>query len=141
MYQRIVLVGNLGRDPETHYSNNGNPIANFSVATSHKWTDAEGQVHEETVWFRVSAFGKLAETCQQYLAKGQKVLVEGILVADANTGAPRIFARKDGTFGTAFEVRATAVRFLSSKTERANGSAPVMNDEPEREPLFAEEQF
>lgn len=139
MYQRLVLVGNLGRDPETHYSNNGNPIANFSVATSHKWAGAEGEAREETIWFRVSAYGKLAETCQQYLTKGQKVLVEGTLVADSKTGTPRIFTRKDGTSGTAFEVRASMVRFLGSKNERANGSAA--HDQVDQEPLFAEEPF
>src|SRR5581483_2904198 len=90
MYQRLVLVGNLGRDPETHYSSNGIPIANFSVATNHKWTDVEGQTQEETVWFRVATYGKLAETCQQYLTKGQKVLVEGTLVADPKNGGPRV---------------------------------------------------
>ncbi|HZQ06991.1 MAG TPA: single-stranded DNA-binding protein [Anaerolineae bacterium] len=140
MYQRLVLVGNLGRDPETHYSSNGIPIANFSVATNHKWTDVEGQTQEETVWFRVAAYGKLAETCQQYLSKGQKVLVEGTLVADPKNGGPRVFARKDGSTGTSFEVRALTVRFLSSKSERANGSTHAAS-EAEQEPLFSEEPF
>ncbi len=140
MYQRLVLVGNLGRDPETHYSSNGIPIANFSVATNHKWTDVEGQTQEETVWFRVAAYGKLAETCQQYLSKGQKVLVEGTLVADPKNGGPRVFARKDGSTGTSFEVRALTVRFLSSKSERANGATHAAS-EAEQEPLFSEEPF
>jgi single-strand DNA-binding protein len=138
MYQRLVLVGNLGRDPETHYPSSGVPITNFSVATNHKWSDSEGQVQEETVWFRVSTYGKLAETCQQYLTKGQKVLVEGTLLADPQTGGPRTFSRKDGTTGTAFEVRATSVRFLNSKSERSNGSAQAALAEAEQEPLFAD---
>lgn len=141
MYQRLVLVGNLGRDPETHYSSSGIPIANFSVATNHKWQDVDGQTQAETVWFRVAAYGKLAENCQQYLTKGQKVLVEGTLIADAQSGGPRIFTRKDGKSGTAFQVRALTVRFLNSKSERSNGSAQAAMDEPEQEPLFAEEPF
>ena len=137
MYQRLVLVGNLGRDPEIHYSTDGVPIANFSVATHNKWSDSEGQAQEETVWFRVSAYGKLAEVCQEFLTKGQKVLVEGSLVADHKNGSPRVFTRKDGSTGSAFEVRAVIVRFLSGKGEKQNGSATPDAMETEQEPLFA----
>jgi len=140
MYQRLVLVGNLGRDPETRYAENGVPITNFSVATNHKWSDSEGQTQEQTVWFRVATYGKLAETCQQYLTKGQRVLVEGTLVGDTQTGGPRIFTRKDGSTGTAFEVHAVTVRFLNSKSERTNGSSQATVN-AEQEPLFADEPF
>ncbi len=119
MYQRLTLVGNLGRDPELKYSNSGIPIANLSIATNHKWTDQDGKAQEQTVWFRVSVYGKQAEACNEFLTKGQKVLVEGTLVADDKTGGPRIYERKDGTPGTSFEVRATIVRFLSAKNETA----------------------
>ena len=122
MYQRLVLVGNLGRDPELHYSSDGVPITNFSVATHHKWSDNEGQVQEETVWFRVATFGKQAEVCQEYLSKGQKVLVEGSLIADPKNGSPRVFTRKDGSVGSAFEVRAATIRFLSGKGEKQSAS-------------------
>ena len=138
MYQRLVLVGNLGRDPEMRYTPNGTPITNFSMATSRKWTDASGQIKEETAWFRISVFGKQAEICNQYLAKGRKVLVEGTLVVDEKTGGPRVYTRKDGTAGASFEVRATTVRFLSTKGEGepAGGAvstpaaAPAMGTEP-----------
>jgi single-strand DNA-binding protein len=138
MYQRLVLVGNLGRDPETRYSENGIPVTNFSVATTNKWSDASGEPHEETVWFRVATFGKQAETCQEYLTKGQRVLVEGTLIADPANGGPRIFTRKDGTPGAAFELRANTVRFLSPKSERANGGAHIADEAPDldQEPLF-----
>ena len=122
MYQRLVLVGNLGRDPEMKYSNSGVPITNFPVATNHKWSDPEGKMQEETTWFRVAVFGQQAENCHQYLSKGQKVLVEGTLVSDAKNGGPRIYERKDGSSGAAFEVRATTVRFLSSKGEKGEGA-------------------
>lgn len=139
MYQRLVLVGNLGRDPEIHYSSDGVPITNFSVATHHKWSDNDGQVQEETVWFRIATYGKQAEVCMEYLSKGQKVLVEGTLIADPKNGSPRVFARKDGTFGAAFEVRASTVRFLSGKGERQNGANGSAQDPNglEQEPLFA----
>ncbi len=138
MYQRLVLVGNLGRDPEMRYTPNGTPITNLSVATSRKWTDASGQVKEETAWFRVSVFGKQAEICNQYLAKGRKVLVEGTLIVDEKTGGPRVYTRKDGTAGASFEVRASTVRFLSPKGEGGDGNttasvaapAPAMGTEP-----------
>jgi single-strand DNA-binding protein len=124
MYQRLVLVGNLGRDPEMRYSPNGVPITNFSVATNQKWTDAEGQLQEETIWFRIAVYGKQAENCNQYLTKGQKVLIEGTLIADPKTGSPRTYERKDGTHASSFEVRANTVRFLSGKgeAETAGGS-------------------
>jgi single-strand DNA-binding protein len=136
MFQRLVLVGNLGRDPEIHYSSDGVPVTNFSVATSHKWSDTNGQVQEETTWFRVATFGKQAETCQEFLSKGQRVLVEGTLIADPKNGSPRIFTRKDGSTGTAFEVRASTVRFLSRKGERENGAALETSLASEQEPLF-----
>lgn len=117
MYQRLILVGNLGRDPEMRYTPNGTAVTSFPVATSRKYTDASGQVHEETAWFRVSVFGKQAEICNQYLAKGRKVLVEGELAVDEKTGGPRVYTRKDGTTGASFELRGNTVRFLTPKGE------------------------
>ncbi len=84
MYQRLVLVGNLGRDPEMRYTPQGTPVTTFPVATSRKYTTADGQQKEETVWFRVQVWGKQGETVNQYLAKGRKVLVEGTLIPDEN---------------------------------------------------------
>jgi len=68
MYQRLVLVGNLGRDPEMRYTPNGTAVTSLSVATSRKYTTADGQQKEETVWFRVSVWGKQAEPCNQYIS-------------------------------------------------------------------------
>jgi len=117
MYHTIIIVGNLGKDPEMRYTPSGQAVTNFSVATSRQHTDAGGQQIKETIWFRISAWGKQAETCNQYLKKGSKVLVEGRLVADASTGGPRVYTRQDGTSGSSFEVSASTVRFLSSKGE------------------------
>jgi single-strand DNA-binding protein len=120
MWHTIIIAGNLGKDPEMRYTPSGQAVTSFSVATSHNYTGSNGQLVKETIWFRVSAWGKQAETCSQYLKKGSKVLVEGRLQADSN-GGPRIFQRKDGTSGASFEVTANQVRFLSSRSE---GSGP-----------------
>ncbi len=117
MYQRLIIVGNLGRDPELRYLPNGTPVTSMPVAVSRRWTDNDDQKHEETAWFRVSVFGKQAETVNQYLTKGKKVLVEGTLIGDDKTGGPRTYQRKDGSYGSSFEVRAETVRFLSPRTE------------------------
>jgi single-strand DNA-binding protein len=117
MYHTIIIVGNLGRDPEMRYTPSGQAVTNFSLATSRQYTDASGQQVKETIWFRVSAWGKQAETCNQYLKKGSKVLVEGRLIADASTGGPRVYTRQDGTSASSFEISASTVRFLSSRGE------------------------
>jgi single-strand DNA-binding protein len=114
MYHTITVVGNLGRDPEMRYSPDGKPVTNLSVATNRKWTNADGTPGEETLWFRVSAWGKLAEVCNEYLSKGRQVLVEGRLRPDPETGGPRIWTRQDGTSGASYEIVARTVRFLGS---------------------------
>ena len=119
MYQKIIIAGNLGRDPEMRYTPQGTPVTNFSVATNRKWTSADGTPGEETIWFRVTAWGKLGETCNQYLSKGRQVLVEGRLRPDPETGGPRVWTRQDGTAGASFEVTALNVRFLGGRGEGA----------------------
>ncbi len=93
MFQKVILVGNLGRDPELRYTPSGQAVTNLSVASSRKYTDSSGQQRDETIWFRVSVWGKQAETVNQYLRKGRQVLVEGRLVGDEN-GNPRIWTRQ-----------------------------------------------
>ena len=118
MYQKIIVVGNLGGDPEMRYMPDGTAVTNFSVATSRKWTDQRtGQPVDETTWFRVSVWGRQAESTNQYLSKGQKVLVEGRLRPDPATGGPRIWTAQDGTPRASHEITAESVRFLSSRDE------------------------
>ncbi|MCX7837855.1 MAG: single-stranded DNA-binding protein [Anaerolineae bacterium] len=130
MYQRLVLVGYLGRDPEMRYTPQGTPVTSFPVATNRRYTTADGQQKEETVWFRVSVWGKQAEIANQYLTKGRRVLVEGSLIGDEN-GGPRIWTDRDGKPRASFEVRAYTVRFMESKREATastgttNGSAAL----------------
>lgn len=116
-FHTIILVGNLGRDPEMRYTPNGQAVTSFSVASNRQYTGQNGQPVKETIWFRVSAWGKLAETCNNYLRKGSKVLVEGRLVPDPATGAPRLWTRQDGTSASSYEITANTVRFLSTRGE------------------------
>lgn len=125
-YQTTIIAGNLGKDPELKYLPNGTAVTNFSVAVSEQYKTQQGETVKRTIWYRVSTFGKQAETCNQYLKKGSKVLVEGRLNADPNTGGPRVFTKQDGTASASFELTAATVRFLSSsaKSEGTN-EAPV----------------
>ena len=96
---KIFLIGNVGRDPEMRYTPNGNPVTSFSVAPNRRYTTSEGEQRDETEWFNVSAWNKLAETCNQYVTKGMKVFVDGRLSTREYTGA-------DGQQRTSLDVTA-----------------------------------
>lgn len=117
MFHTIIIVGNLGKDPEMRYTPSGQAVTSFSVATTRQYTSGSGEQVKETCWFRVSVWGKMAEVCSTYLKKGSKVLVEGRLTPDKSTGGPRVYDKQDGSSGASFEVNAQTVRFLSSKGE------------------------
>jgi len=131
MYQKIILVGNLGRDPEMRYAPTGQVVTNFNVAANRSYTSSSGERVKETVWFRVSAWGRQAETCAEYLRKGSRVLVEGRLTADPATGGPRIWRRQDGSAAASFEISAGSVTFLSSRADEE------ADDHPDGEPALA----
>jgi single-strand DNA-binding protein len=128
-FQTVLIVGYLGREPEMRYTPSGQAVTNFNLAANRQFTGANGQVTKETTWFKVSAWGKTAESCSEYLHKGSLVLVEGRLVSDPETGGPRLYSRQDGTPGTSFEVSATTVRFLSGKEghDEGEGEAATAN--------------
>jgi len=115
-YHKIIIVGNLGRDPEMRYTPNGSAVTTMNVATNRVYTDQSGQRVKETTWFRVSVWGKQAENVNNFLQKGSMVLVEGELRPDKETGNPRIYTRNDGTSGTSFEVFARNVQFLTPRS-------------------------
>jgi single-strand DNA-binding protein len=117
MFHTIIVVGNVGRDAEMRYTPSGQAVASFSVATNRQYTASSGEQVKETIWFRISAWGKQAEVCNQYVKKGMKVLVEGRLTADQSTGGPRVWTGNDGSPRASFEVTAATVRFLSSRNE------------------------
>jgi len=121
MYHTIIIVGNVGKEPEMRYTPAGQAVTSFSVATSRKYTSGNGEQVNETIWFRVSTWGKTAEVCSQYIHKGSKVLVEGRLTPDKATGGPKVWTKQDGTSGASYEVTAQTVRFLS-KNEQGDSS-------------------
>ena len=118
-YQQLTLVGNLGNDPELRYTPNGVPVASFSLAVSKTWMK-DGQRQEKTLWFRVSAWNKQAETVSQYLHKGSKVLVVGE-IEEART-----FTDRQGNNRASLEVTAQTIKFLSGRGDgEQQESAPA----------------
>jgi len=129
MFHQIIIVGNVGKDAEMRFTPSGQAVATFSVATSREYKDASGEQVKETIWFRVSTWGKTAEICNQYVKKGSKVLVEGRLTPDKSTGGPRVWAKKDGTAQASFEVTANTVRFLSNRGDgKSEAAGPDVGD-------------
>lgn len=118
MYSKTIIVGNLGRDPEMKYLNDGTAVTSFSVAVDTGWGE-----RRTTVWYRVTAWGKLGETCNQYLSKGRKVLVAGELKGDPETGGPRIWTDNSGNPRASFELTANDVRFIGGRDEGEQGGA------------------
>jgi single-strand DNA-binding protein len=118
---KVILIGNLGRDPETRYSPDGAAITNVSVATTSQWKDkTTGEKREETEWHRVAFFGRLAEIAGEYLKKGSQVYVEGRL-------RTRKWQDKDGQDRYTTEIVADAMQMLGS---RQGSGAPASDDEP-----------
>jgi single-strand DNA-binding protein len=111
-FNRITIVGYLGRDPEMRYLPSGDPVTSFTVATTEPGRTQEGQQQqpERTTWFRVSAFGRLAETCSQFLHKGSYVYLEGTL-------SQREYTDRDGVQRTSLDVRARDMRMLDRRGE------------------------
>ncbi|MDH5505612.1 MAG: single-stranded DNA-binding protein [Anaerolineae bacterium] len=120
-YHKIIIVGNLGRDPEMRYTPGGQAVTNFSVATNRQYTASSGERVKETVWFRVSAWGRQAETCNQYLKSGSRVLVEGRMTPDKETGGPRMWESNDGSMRASYEVTGERVVFLTARGEEVDG--------------------
>ncbi len=122
-YHTVIVAGNLGRDPEMRYTPSGQAVTNFSVAVNDDYTNNNGERVKRTIWFRVSAWGKQAENCNQYLHKGSKVLVEGRMVVDPATGGPRIWTGQDGQSRASFEISAQNIRFLTPRGGEAESVA------------------
>ncbi|MCL4267267.1 MAG: single-stranded DNA-binding protein [Anaerolineae bacterium] len=138
MYQKLIIVGNLGSAPEMRYMPDGQAVTNLSVACNRRWTDrATGQPQEEVTWFRVSVWGRQAEAANQYLEKGRQVLVEGRLRSDPATGRPRLWTRNDGSVGASFEVVADRVQFLGGNGN-GNGNG---HDQADVDPTYEEDDI
>ena len=111
---KIIVIGNLGRDPEMRYTASGQSVTSFSVASNRKYTTAAGESREETEWFNVSAWGKLGETCNQFLTKGQQVYVEGRL-------SSRTYQARDGQPRFSNDITLTDVQFLNRPQAMGSG--------------------
>ena len=132
MFSKHLFVGNLGADPELRYTASGQAYARFSLAVNRRWTTTAGERRDETTWYRVVVWGKLAEICQQYCTKGMRVLVEGEhLKASA-------YLDKAGQPAASMELTARVVQFLGTpgRGEQAPASAPVVDEGDEEEMPF-----
>jgi single-strand DNA-binding protein len=118
MVNMVTIVGNLGKDPEVRFLPSGQAVCNFSVATSRSWKDKDGNKKEETEWFSVEVFGKQAESCGKYLAKGRQVFVNGRQKTDS--------WEKDGQRHYKTKLIADDVKFLGGKGE--GGAKPATDD-------------
>jgi single-strand DNA-binding protein len=112
---KVILLGRLGQDPELKYTPGGAPVCNFSMATTESWTDKQGQKQEKTEWHRIVVWGKLAELCNQYLAKGRQAFVEGRLQT-------RSWDDKDGTKRYTTETLASTVQFIGGQANANNNT-------------------
>ena len=132
---KVLLIGNLTRDPEMRYTNSGTPVVTFGLATNKSWKDTNGEVKELAEFHNVVAWNKMAEICQQLLAKGMKVYIEGSL----NT---RSWQGEDGSTRYKTEVRVTDMILLDSKGKQGAGSdeeAPAAKTSPKESASVDEE--
>jgi len=115
MVNKVILVGRLGRDPELRYTQGGQPVANFTLATNERWTGKDGERQERTEWHRIVAWGKLAELCGEYLSKGRQVYLEGRLQT-------REWEDKEGNKRSTTEINAGTIQFLGSRNDTGGDS-------------------
>ena len=130
---KVILVGNLGKDPESRFLPDGGAVCNFSIATTDKWKDKSGEQQERTEWHRVSTFAKLAEICGEYLKKGSQVYVEGRLQT-------RKWQDKEGKDRYTTEIVADKMQMLGSRSGMGGGGADSEGGgggRPAREPMAA----
>ena len=125
---RVTIIGHLGQDPELRYLTNGQAVGRFSVATDESYTDKEGNRKERTEWHQVVLFGKMAETCEKYLAKGRLVYVEGRL------RTREYEAKNNGGKRQRTEIVASRVQFLGTSPADAKGATAVGELVPPAEP-------
>jgi single-strand DNA-binding protein len=110
---KVIILGRLGQDPEMKYTPSGSAVCNFSLATTENWTDKSGQKQEKTEWHKIVVWGKLAELCNQYLAKGRQAFIEGKLQT-------RSWDDKEGQKRYTTEILATTVQFIGGAKDAVN---------------------
>ena len=119
---QILLIGNVGNDPEMRYTSSGTPVTTFNLATNNTYRNQNGETVNETEWFRVTAWNRQAESVNQYLSKGRKVFVEGRLSKSE-------YVDKEGVNRSSLEVNATRVVFLSSQSGEESSSSSNLNND------------
>ena len=107
--QTVIISGNLGRDPELRYAPSGTAVAAFSMATTERKKNDKGEYADETIWWRITAWGNTAEFVAKHMKKGARLLVQGKVTPDPETGAPRIWTDKEGKARASYEITATLV--------------------------------
>jgi len=117
-FNKIIIVGHLGRDPELRYTAQGTPVCSFSMATTERRKDRSGEAQDHTVWFRVTLWNRLAETASQYLQKGKQVYIEGRLRVEE-------FTDREGRPRQSLEVNATDMQFIGSRQDDHSGGERV----------------
>jgi len=135
MFHEITLIGRLGQAPELRFTQDGTPVANLSVAVNNVYTKGNGEKVEETRWFRVSVWRRQAETCAEYLGKGDQVFIKGSLSGQPRPGGdpsepviePRVWEDQSGEPRASFEVNGRFVRFLGGG---GNGGSTSPASEP-----------
>jgi single-strand DNA-binding protein len=125
---KVMIIGNLGREPEMRYTPSGRPVTTFSVATSRSWNTSEGEKHVETEWFNVVAWSNLAEICKQFLTKGQQVYIEGRLQT-------RHWDDQEGNKHTSVEIVANEMIILGERRETGEAGAEPESTEEEEFPF------
>jgi single-strand DNA-binding protein len=125
MYQQITLIGNLGSDAEMRYIPSGDAVTNFNLAVNRRWTREDGQSQEKTLWFRITAWRKLAELASQYLNKGRRVLIVGEI------DSARAYIDREGNPRASIEVTAREIRFLDTRPSNQEEDGPVAHGERE----------
>jgi len=120
---KVMIIGNLGRDPEMRYTPSGRPVTTFSVAVSRSWKSSNGEHRSETEWFKIVAWGKLAEICKEYLNKGQQVYIEGRLQT-------REWEDKEGQQRTTVEVVANEMTMLGERRDKSQNDENPPEDAP-----------
>ena len=133
----VTFKGNLTRDPEMRYLGDGTAVTNLSVAANRSWNDpVSGGRHEETTWTRCSVWGNAAENANQYLVKGQQVIIRGRLQPDPATGNPRLFSRQDGTVGAGYDIRVLQIDYGPRPNGSGHSADPNGGDRDEADDDF-----
>ncbi len=129
-FNRITIVGYLGRDPELRYTSDGTPVCDFSVATTERRKDRSGEPQDITTWFRVTVWRRQAELAGQYLAKGKQVYVEGRLIQ-------KEYQDRDGNTKYTLEVTASDIQFIGSRAEEGSSARDESSTKPRQQAAAA----